>query len=1428
MPDINNVKASLDAYYAQVDAVILQRQNPATGLIPASTAVTIHGNYTDSWTRDNVYSILAVWGLSLAYRRIDDNEGRAYELEHATIKCMRGLLYSMMRQAHKVERFKNTQNIYDSLHAKYSTTTGETVVRDHEWGHLQIDATSIFLLFLAQMTTAGTLIIHTMDEVHFVQNLVFYIERAYRTPDYGIWERGNKSNHGQPELNSSSIGMAVAALQAINGVNLFGKKGGPASVVHVLPDEITRNYDTLHNSLPRESNSKEVDSAVLSVISFPAFAVSDPQLVQRTKDEIVKKLRGNYGFKRFLRDGHQTVLEDHTRLHYEPHELKIFEHIECEWPLFYTYMILDGLFREDAKQVEEYSKLLEPLLVPSFTPGHSRHRSGSSIGSVEQRHFKLVPELYIVPKDQVEAEKLRPGTVLRVPNENVPLVWAQSLYILGCLIKDDLLSPAELDPLNRRSLPFRPKLGNEIVVQVALLAENAELQAKLAMYGLETQTVEGCSPITISTPSALRDAYTALGESSKLNLSGRPRRPIGSVGTSKLYKCQGKLYAFLPHFMDREEFYLVGDNDYLVSVLEQEIAFVKNHWWYQGRPTIVIMMTKEMLGGFRSSNNRSARRWTYQTKASKGNLAVRVRVGRLSEMVNTACVESLDFLLLAQPAAEYEDWHDVLKGESTSKKRLLANGVPAEESRGNLSSKSGSASTRSRSMRRRSSGELARFTGLGRSSASNRSDYDLRKFSVNNLSGPDAKLTVRALSPQRGAVSNRAVKSPLGEVLPPTTQGAIDGENQPPPLLVRDSFIFDITDSPLEQQPLNKVASSAEDRQSPLLEEGLLTLNLKDPSHVKEAIELLKASTNLFDQVDLLQYLLSCFSLSYEVEQLGTLESLLQEIYELALANKEWTVVVNSLTINVADLLIRGKPLTIGWGDNEHFILNPQSPEVLTETIFARCVGDVREAALVQEIITYLGSLIRSTPKIFEGIQREISRMKQCDEEDAVENMMQLSPFELKSLLAAVLTAHENVDDLYEDQAGSYPSRKKAVQVRRQSLEDIYKFATSGHALEGPDQLFISVQSAGFSSGNFARIEVRRDGAPVVLPGLSGRGLHVVVLDPFDSSLLESTVFDTHSSREACEDFTRLIESLEPNTIVIIAAQDECRESLSPAAVNACESLGSDRVRSLKYRDSWLCHHADSGQPTPIMTKEIDLATWRRKFASGSPWSSPPGSPVNDGALNRVPPDFYPKVWKILSRCNGILVGKALLPQHPTVSEKTPEEFNFALQVESYLDVIRDPAERQIAVECLMVISRMSERNPEIQITSGDVNLLQIMDDAVSLFWASWNAANASAAVVGGAGAAPANGVAAAALDRKKGSVASIKDAGVAGAAANSSSVRTSRSSVNDVLLTAGSRRERLARRVFYDLPMEGRFGTMTFLARSCVRLCFDVCWSGP
>ena len=112
------------------------------------------------------------------------------------------------------------------MHAKYSYTTGQTVVGDTNWGHLQIDAVSLFLLMLGQMTASGIRLVYTKDEVDFIQNLVFYIETAYRVADFGVFERGDKTNRGIVELNSSSIGMAKAALEAVSELDVFGSVGG--------------------------------------------------------------------------------------------------------------------------------------------------------------------------------------------------------------------------------------------------------------------------------------------------------------------------------------------------------------------------------------------------------------------------------------------------------------------------------------------------------------------------------------------------------------------------------------------------------------------------------------------------------------------------------------------------------------------------------------------------------------------------------------------------------------------------------------------------------------------------------------------------------------------------------------------------------------------------------------------------------------------------------------------------------------------------------------------------------------------------------------------------------------------------------------------------------------------------------------------------
>ena len=678
----------------------------------------------------------------------------------------------------------------------------------------------------------------------------------------------------------------------------------------MLHDEIIRTYTTLHTALPRESASKEVDAAVLSVISYPAFAIHDSNKINKTRSEIIKKLGGRYGLKRFLRDGHQTVLEDTSRLHYDPAELKKFEGIESEWPLFFTYLILDGLFRGDFEQVEDYRMKLEPILldsshIPKYSNvGHGHICSPLRMLSHKNQpqsglNMKLVPELYIVPCDKVSKEKEVPGSQERDPNENIPLVWAQSLYILGNLIYDDLLSPSEVDPLGRRLLSRRNK-KMDVVVQVVLLSESPELQSKLRMFGLETQLVEDCQPVTISPPSALRDALTALGESAKLGLTGRPPRPVGSLSTCKLYRCQGRLYSFLPHFMDSEEFYLVSDNDYLITVFEQELAFIKSNWHASGRPTMVVKLTEQMLGALRSNKN--------QRNTSKRNLfnfmmslrsgvcgGVRVRLGRMSEHINTACIDSLDFLT----SSESENWHSVLSGgELESQFKLQKAPKMAEES-----------------------------------------------TSANCQTLPRKRRTVRRSMSEHS--TSRGCKSPLTKPLVPEYDDdglqsefqlkGIDDEAEERRGRSHNSFPrqheFELSHI---EQILMKPSDSND---SPVL-----VLTLADATYSQEAIKVLRSSTNLYDQIDLLHYLHSCHGPSFLVPGLSTIAKLLEEVYVKATHLRQWSVVrqaagllrkvVNNLSINISDLLIRQKPITVGFGDLTCSITSPMSPSVLSEIIY--------------------------------------------------------------------------------------------------------------------------------------------------------------------------------------------------------------------------------------------------------------------------------------------------------------------------------------------------------------------------------------------------------------------------------------------------------------------------------------------------------------
>ncbi|KAG1714606.1 putative phosphorylase b kinase regulatory subunit beta [Nymphon striatum] len=637
VPEYFDVLTQLDMYYGQVKRQILCNQCPTTGLFPRYP-----NNKKYGYIKDSIYCAAAIWSLHQAYRRIDDDRGKSMELGQSVVKCMRGILFCWMKQSKSnMEKFKKNQVPEHALHSIFDLKTGSVVPEISNYGHLQIDAVSLYLLFLVQTITSGLQIIFTMDEVNFVQNLVYYVERAYRTPDFGMWERGSKYNDGKAELHASSIGMAKAAMEAINGCNVFGEKGASWSVIYVDIDAHHRNHSIFQTMLPRESWSKNIDASLLPVISFPCFAIHDPVLYAKTKNKIIKKLEGSYGLKRFLRDGYGTVLEDEDREFYYQGETKEFEGIECEWPLFFIYLIIEGMFTGDADQVSEYQKKLSPLL--------RSDKNGDTI----------VPQYYYVDSENVAAEKANPNSQVKHPyianNKNgcKVFMWGQSMYIISQLLVNNLLHIHELD-LIRRFLPSynRPRslLSNrysafqgsasDLVVQVVLITESMRLQAMMATYGIQTQTPHEVEPVQIWSPSELVKVFEYLGVNHKLDLKGRPSRPIGALGTSKIYRVHSQTVLCYPLIFEVSDFYLSHDMAVLIDNIKKEIQFVGTNWRLSGRPTVCILIREEHMRDihFKEMVDLLA---TFRTGRCEG---VKIRTGRLQNLISSSCIEHLDFL----------------------------------------------------------------------------------------------------------------------------------------------------------------------------------------------------------------------------------------------------------------------------------------------------------------------------------------------------------------------------------------------------------------------------------------------------------------------------------------------------------------------------------------------------------------------------------------------------------------------------------------------------------------------------------------------------------------------------------------------------------------------------------------------------------------
>ncbi|XP_017025275.1 probable phosphorylase b kinase regulatory subunit alpha isoform X1 [Drosophila kikkawai] len=1253
----SNSGVRLDYYQRIVHRLILAHQEPVTGLFPASN-VNSH-----AWIRDNVYCILAVWGLSMAYKKIadqDEDRAKCYELEQSCVKLMRGLLMAMMNQKDKVEKFKMTQSPYDSLHAKYSSKNGLPVVGDNEWGHLQIDAVSLYLLILAQMTASGLQIVFSLDEVSFIQNLVFYIESAYSIPDYGIWERGDKTNHGEPELNASSIGMAKAALEAMNELDLFGARGGPASVIHVLADEAHKCQAVLQSMLPRESNSKELDSGLLCVIGFPAFAVDDAQLIHNTKDAILSRLQGKYGCKRFLRDGYRTPKEDPSRLYYERWELRMFENIECEWPLFYCYLILFHAFQSDKRSVQEYADRLEKIMVRS------------------EDGILLVPESYAVPQDLVGFEYQKPGSQAREVVGRCPFLWGQSLFILGRLLQEGFLAVGELDPLNRR---LGAQKKPDVVVQVVIIAEDNEIRDKLAEHDLHVQTIAEVAPIEVQPARVLSHLYTYLGRNRKLGLSGRKSRDVGILSTSKLYSLKDRIFAFTPQHIDYEEYYTTRDPDLLASNFTTNLAFLTNNWRHMlGRPTITLMATHYML----DQDKIPLAMIQTMRKLKSGYInGTRVMLGSLKDFLNTSAITDLSFLgstedgypdRLHPDVQTYLDEHLLRSFSNRSTMNLRGGQLRPRTLRRRMSCKGAIKKTRSINVD---------SDNLGMEGPSPLTERRLSSIVPPPWLQPNKQshVSVFATTPEEGPSSPRqlghelSVRENIYPVDPHnSTRSAIDRRSE----FVRQQEIT-----------VPKI----------LIQRHRADTNFAE-TEVEELIAMLRETENLEEQGDILQYLVDTQGLDFNTAGLGFKnksddsanannaaaeldQAFMDEVVlELAagggggaaggtsgagagagatVADEQQvkhkpaitlpTVIIDAATIPAAlssDPDNANTSHTSGSsssGSNHHNSSNINSnPPHENNNDSSQSEGMLEEGRVVTVRDLLKGLYEKACQQKLWGLVRHTAGMLGKRVED------------LAKAVTDLLVRQKQVT------VGMPPNNEHTITAPlpevelRQLIHDAYGDDESTAMLTQELMVYLAMfirtepqlfhEMLRLRVGLIIQVMAKELSRTLNCDG-EAASEHLLNLSPFE---MKNLLYHILSGKE-------------------FAVSSVARGNLS---IVSCKSSRVSKKSQIGLGDP-------EGEDALIATIDDRQGQWLRRRRL-------------DGALNRVPRDFYSRVWTVLEKCQGLAIEGRVLQQSLT-QEMTPGELKFALEVETALNQIPQPEYRQLVVEALMVLTLVTEHN---------------------------------------------------------------------------------------------------------------------------------------
>ena len=314
---------------------------------------------------------------------------------------------SLRRRAHRLREVPPQDHPRPAQEARSAARQGRRRARTRppttleeitdEWGHHQLDIFGLFLFKTGDLHKQGFRVIRSDEHVQVVKDILSYLWTARwdSEPDYGMWEEG-------PELHSSSIGAVLA------GLTMWHDHG-------YLRLQIQKPYryfglHTGFGALPRGRRARFVaDPAArvgvaplrlgAAVFLWPYNILKDQfALQEEILDNVEKHLVRAHGVVRYPGDRYFTSNLD------EP-----FGN-EAEWPIGLAWLSI------------AYSKLVSQA-----------ERTGAPRATVER--FTERARMHLLHLEEVATPDGRIAELFTggKANHNLPLGWAQSLYIVAKL-----------------------------------------------------------------------------------------------------------------------------------------------------------------------------------------------------------------------------------------------------------------------------------------------------------------------------------------------------------------------------------------------------------------------------------------------------------------------------------------------------------------------------------------------------------------------------------------------------------------------------------------------------------------------------------------------------------------------------------------------------------------------------------------------------------------------------------------------------------------------------------------------------------------------------------------------------------------------------------------------------------------------------------